>query len=78
MAGKVRRKFIDIISDRFLEKYQGLVAEQELSVSMKELTDVIRKLDELKKKGMKQRSESLRKIKRLPLEKIQNFLNAEA
>jgi len=78
MAGKFRRKFVTIISDKFTDHYQGRVAEQDLDVALKELTVIITRLDNSKKKGKSQRAETLRKLKRLPLERLQEILSAEA
>jgi len=78
MSGLHRRKFITIISDKFTDHYQGSIAEQDLDVALKELTVIISRLDNSKKKGKNQRAETLRKLKRLPLERLQKILSAEA
>jgi len=78
MAGLHRRKFITIISDKFTENYQGRIAEQDLDEALKELTVLIARLDNSKKDGKNQRAETLRKLKKLPLERLQEILSAEA
>jgi len=78
MAGKIRSKFVDIISDKFTEHYRGSIAEQDLDKALKELSGLVARLDNSKKDGKSQRAETLRKLKRLPLEKLQEILSAEA
>ena len=77
MAGKFRRKFIDIISDRVTEHYQGKVAEKELQEQLGEIQKHIVKLELCKKKVCVQRTENLRKLKRLPLEKLNELLMSQ-
>jgi len=78
MAGLHRRKFITIISDKFTDHYRGKVGEQDLDEALKELAVLVSRLDNSKQKGKSQRAETLRKLKRLPLEKLQEILSAEA
>jgi len=77
MAGKSRRNFVTIISDKFVDKYQGCVAPEELSAILSELHTLVAKLDESKKSKMRERSKSLRQLRRLPLEKLQEILKKE-
>ena len=78
MAGKFRRKFIAIISDKFTEHYQGKVADKELSEALQELGVLVSRLDSAMNSGKKNRAETLRKLKRLPLERLQEILSEEA
>ena len=77
MAGKFRRKFIDIISDTVTEHYRGKVSEQELLEQLGEIKKLIVKLEQCKKKVCLQRTESLRKLRRLPLEKLDELLKKQ-
>lgn len=74
MAGRHRRKFIDIISDTITLHYQGKVAEQELQDILLEVRKHIGKLEQCSKNARAQRLESLRKLKKLPLEKLNELL----
>jgi len=78
MAGLHRRKFVTIISDKFTDHYQGKVTEQELAEALQKLALLVTRLDKLKTEGNKQRSETLRNLKKLPLEKLQGMLAAKA
>jgi len=77
MAGKFRRKFVTIISDKFTDHYQGRVAEQDLEEALQKLAVIIGRLDHSKQNGKSQRAATLRKLKKLPLERLQEILSAE-
>lgn len=78
MAGKFRRKFITIISDTVAEHYRGKVAEQDLDKALQELSVLVSRLDNSMNSGKKQRTETLRKLKKLPLDRLKEILSAEA
>jgi len=78
MAGKFRRKFVIIISDMFTKHYRGKIPEQTLGEALKELAALIARLDNSKQDGKSQRSATLRKLKHLPLERLQEILSTEA
>ena len=78
MAGKFRRKFVDIISDKIIDHYQGKVADGVLSETLESMRKLIVKLEHSKMNGKAERDEQLRKLKRLPLEKLKELLAAQA
>jgi len=78
MAGRFRRKFVTIISDKFKEHYQGKVAEQVLDEGLIAIEKLIETLENSKQNNARERVASLRMLKRLPLDKLQKILAGEA
>ena len=78
MAGKFRRKFIDIVSDRVTGHYQGKVPEKSLQEHLEELRALIGRLEQCRQANMAQRSESLKRLRRVPLEELERLLAAKA
>jgi len=78
MAGKFRRKFVDIISDKFVDHYRGKVADKDFTEALAGVKKLIGKLEESKKDNINERTKSLKKLKRLPLEKLKEILATEA
>ena len=78
MAGKFRRKFIDIIFDTITKHYRGKVSEQVLLVQLGEIRKQIEKLEQCKDKSRSMRTETLKKLKKLPIEKLKEILVAKA
>jgi len=78
MAGKFRRKFVTIISDKFKAHYEGRVDEKTLSDALAEVETLVARLDGSKQKHVKERAASLSRLKKLPLDKLKELLAAEA
>ena len=77
MAGKFRRKFVDIISDTVTSHYQGKVQEENLFEILDKIRDLIGKLEQYRQQDEILRMESIKKLKKLPLSKLNELLVAK-
>ena len=78
MAGKFRRKFVDIISDTVTNHYQGKVQEESLLEILEKIREQIGKLEQYRQKDQVQRMENIKKLKKLPLSKLKELLVAQS
>lgn len=78
MAGKFRRKFVDIISDTVTNHYQGKVQEESLLEILEKIREQIGKLEQYRQKDQFQRMENIKKLKKLPLSKLKELLVAQS
>lgn len=77
MAGKHRRSFSTIIDDRISEHYRGRIPEKDLLRFLAEIRLLLGKLEKCKSSKIMERNAMLRKLKRLPLEKLQEFIDED-
>ena len=77
MAGKFRRKFIDIVSDMVTTHYKGKIPEKSLTQNLAELRAQIDRIEQCQQESKAQRMESMRKLRKLPIEKLSRLLSTK-